>query len=69
MVEAPIHDSLQALTPVRLQVVRKAALIAEWNALVARWHPLGYAGAFGYRLRYFITAGGRRLGDVLRPPQ
>ena len=39
--------------------------MAQWDALVARWHPLGFQGAFGYRLRYFITAGDRRLGCVL----
>jgi hypothetical protein len=39
--------------------------VAQWDALVARWHPLGFQGAFGYRLRYFITAGDRRLGCVL----
>ena len=27
--------------------------------------PLGYKGAFGYRLRYFIRSGSRRLGCVL----
>ena len=62
---ATIDGLLQTLGPVRLEIVREAASVAEWNALVARWHPLGYQGAFGYRLRYFITAGGVRLGCVL----
>jgi hypothetical protein len=57
--------SVSALAPVRLEVVRDAAVVAQWDALVARWHPLGFQGAFGYRLRYFITAGDRRLGCVL----
>ena len=36
------------------------------STAVARWHPLGFnAGAFGYRLRYFIRAGDQRLGCVL----
>ncbi len=63
--EAPIHGPLQALGPVRLEIVRETMLMAQWDALVARWHPLGFQGAFGYRLRYFITAGDRRLGCLL----
>ena len=63
--EAPIHGSLPALGPVRLEIVRETTRVAQWDALVARWHPLGFQGAFGYRLRYFITAGDRRLGGVL----
>jgi len=63
--EAPIHGSLPALGPVRLEIVRETTRVAQWDALVARWHPLGFQGAFGYRLRYFITAGDRRLGCVL----
>jgi hypothetical protein len=39
--------------------------VAQWNAAVARWHPLGCKGAFGCRRRYFITAGEQRLGCVL----
>ncbi len=63
--EAPIHGPLPALGPVRLEIVRETTRVAQWDALVARWHPLGFQGAFGYRLRYFITAGDRRLGCVL----
>lgn len=63
---APIHGPLAALGPVHLAPVRAdAAAVAQWNAAVARWHPLGYKGAFGYRLRYFITAGEQRLGCVV----
>ena len=43
------RDAFVALSPWRTQ----------------RWHPLGYKGAFGYRLRYFITAGEQRLGCLL----
>jgi hypothetical protein len=46
-------------------VVRAPAAVVQWDAAVARWHPLGFKGAFGYRLRYFITAGDRHLGCVL----
>ena len=63
--DAPIHGPLPALGPVRLEIVRETTLAAQWDALVARWHPLGFQGAFGYRLRYFITAGDRRLGCLL----
>ena len=63
--EPLVHCALSALAPVSLELVRDAALGAQWDALVARWHPLGFQGAFGYRLRYFILAGDRRLGCVL----
>ena len=63
--DAPIHGPLPALGPVRLEIVRETTRAAQWDALVARWHPLGFQGAFGYRLRYFITAGDRRLGCLL----
>jgi hypothetical protein len=63
--EPLVHCALSALAPVSLEVVRDAAVGAQWDALVARWHPLGFQGAFGYRLRYFILAGDRRLGCVL----
>ncbi len=63
--EAPIHGPLRALGLVRLEIVRETTLAAQWDALVARWHPLGFQGAFGYRLRYFITGGDRRLGCLV----
>ncbi len=43
--ELPVHCALSALAPVCLEVVRDAALVAQWDALVARWHPLGFQGA------------------------
>jgi hypothetical protein len=55
--EPAVHCALSALAPVSLAVVRDATRVAQWDALVARWHPLGFQGAFGYRLRYFIKAG------------
>ncbi len=63
--EPLVHCALSVLAPVSLGLVRDAAVGAQWDALVARWHPLGFQGAFGYRLRYFILAGDRRLGCVL----
>ncbi len=60
-----VHCALSVLAPVCLEVVRDATGVAQWDALVARWHSLGFQGAFGYRLRYFITAGDRRLGCLL----
>jgi hypothetical protein len=63
--ESPVAGPLSALAPVRLEVIRDTALAAQWDELMARWHPLGFQGAFGYRLRYFITAGELRLGCAL----
>jgi hypothetical protein len=62
----PLLDcALSALAPVCLEIVRDAERVAQWDELVARWHPLGFQGAFGYRLRYFITSGDQRLGCLL----
>jgi hypothetical protein len=63
--EPAVHCALSALAPVSLEVVRDATRVAQWDALVARWHPLGFQGAFGYRLRYFINGGRPAAG--LRP--
>jgi len=56
---------LRAFEPVRLEVVTEASEVGLWNEYVERFHPLGYKGAFGYRLRYFIRSGAQRLGCVL----
>jgi hypothetical protein len=63
--ETPLSAPLAALGPVHLEVVQTPEAAVQWDAAVARWHPLGFKGAFGYRLRYFITAGEQRLGCVL----
>jgi hypothetical protein len=56
---------LRAVEPVRLDVVTEACEVGLWNEYVERFHPLGYKGAFGYRLRYFVRSGSQRLGCVL----
>jgi Druantia protein DruA len=56
---------LLELEPVRLEVVTEASDVGLWSEYVERFHPLGYKGAFGYRLRYFIRSGTQRLGCVL----
>ena len=49
---------LRELEPVRLEVGdAKPRAVGLWNEYVERFHPLGYKGAFGYRLRYFISLG------------
>ncbi|MBK7955100.1 MAG: DUF4338 domain-containing protein [Candidatus Accumulibacter sp.] len=62
--EPLVHCALSALAPVSLEVVRDAAVGRSgmrWWRAGTRW----VSGAFGYRLRYFILAGDRRLGCVL----
>jgi hypothetical protein len=61
----PVTGPLRKFQPVRLEPVTGAAETGLWNEYVERFHPLGYRGAFGYRLRYFIRAGGEPLGCVL----
>lgn len=60
-----LEGSLRALEQVRLEVVREAGAVGLWNEYVERFHPLGYKGVFGYRLRYFIYAGEQPVGCVL----
>jgi hypothetical protein len=61
----PLAGPLRDFQPVRLEPVAGGAEAGLWNEYVERFHPLGYKGAFGYRLRYFIHAGAQRLGCVL----
>ena len=63
--DRPLAGPLRALEPVHLEVVTDASQVGLWNEYVERFHPLGYKGAFGYRLRYFIRSGSQRLGCVL----
>ena len=63
--DEPLAVPLGELEPVRLEVVTKASEVGLWNEYVERFHPLGYKGAFGYRLRYFICSDSQRLGCVL----
>ena len=61
----PLAAALHEIAPVRLEVVSEAAEVGLWNEYVERFHPLGYKGAFGYRLRYFIRSHSHCLGCVL----
>jgi hypothetical protein len=61
----PVTGPLRNFQPVRLEPVAGAAETGLWNEYVERFHPLGYKKPFGYRLRYFIRAGGEPLGCVL----
>ena len=63
--EAPLTGCLRDIEPVRLDAATEASEVGLWNEYVERFHPLGYKGAFGYRLRYFIRSGSRCLGCVL----
>ena len=63
--ETPLAGPLCRFEPVCLEVATSAAETGLWNEYVERFHPLGYKGAFGYRLRYFIRSGAQPLGCVL----
>lgn len=65
-VAAPsLSGRLADVAPITLEPATGSAAVREWNAAVERHHPLGYRGAFGYRLRYFIRSGPRPLGCIL----
>jgi len=63
--DKPLAGALRRFEPVRLEAVTAASQVELWNEYVERFHPLGYKGAFGYRMRYFIRSGTQRLGCVL----
>ena len=63
--DKPLAGALRRFEPVRLEAVTAASQVGLWNEYVERFHPLGYKGAFGYRLRYFIRSGSQHLGCVL----
>jgi len=61
----PQRCTLAEAMPVILEPVTAQAAVREWNATVERHHPLGYRGAFGFRLRYFIQGRSGCLGCIL----
>jgi hypothetical protein len=63
--DKPLAGPLCRFEPVCLEVAASASDAGLWNEYVERFHPLGYKGAFGYRLRYFIRSGSQHLGCVL----
>ena len=42
--ETPLCAPLAALGPVHLEVVQTPEAAVQWDAAVARWHPLGFKG-------------------------
>ena len=56
-----IRVPLADLTPLRLELVREAERVAEFNEWVQRYHPLGYRQPFGVHLRYFLRDRDQRL--------
>ncbi len=60
-----VTGHLRELEPVHLGLVTEREEIALWNEYVERFHPLGYRGVFGHRLRYFIFSGSLKLGCIL----
>lgn len=64
-VPGPVVGTLSQLDPVGLRLVSEREEERLWNALVERYHPLGYKKPFGYWARYFIESGEHRLGCLL----
>ncbi len=61
---SPLEGRLCDYDAVELQVVSDKEEQGLWNEYVERYHPLGYRWTFGYRQKYFIVSGSRRLGCV-----
>jgi len=61
----PVRGVLSAYQPVSVEPVVERDEIRLWNEYVERYHPLGYKQPFGYRLRYFVRSGKRKLGCLL----
>ena len=61
----PLQCALAQLGPVRLRLLGQAPEVAQCNAYLERFHPLGYHKPFGYWARYRIEAAERSLGHLL----
>lgn len=63
-----VHTTLAALRPVRVGLVA-AEEGPSWNAMMARYHPLGFRRAFGAHQKYWVYDGAadepRVLGGLL----
>jgi len=63
-----LRTELRAIRPVRVEPV-PAEEGPDWNAMMARYHPLGYRRAFGAQQKYWVwessTGRARILGGVL----
>lgn len=56
---------LEAVSPVRLELVEGRGPVKLWNEYLDRYHYLGYRKPFGCTLRYFIACERGVLGCVL----
>jgi hypothetical protein len=63
--EAELRCVLADVRPVVLEGVGEPKEVAQWNATVGRYHPLGYKAPFGRSLRYFIRSRRGLLGCLL----
>lgn len=59
-----VECGLGSVQPVGLELVEDGTT-ALWNALVERYHPLGFKRPFGCSLRYFVSSRRGRLGCLL----
>lgn len=55
--QAPVHQPVHELGPLRLCQVTTTAVSRLWNEFVARYHYLGYTPMAGAQMRYNVYAG------------
>lgn len=61
-----IVDTLDQLTPIRLQIATEKLDVQLWNEFIDRHHYLGYKRPIGPHIRYFILdKNGRKLGCLM----
>ena len=60
----PLHVTLEAVQPIRIQRVEQPSTNRLWRELVGRYHYLGYRMPYGASIRYLIESGAekRKLG-------
>lgn len=63
--QVTIAGDLPDVTPVRIEVVRRAEQQRVWRELVGRYHYLGFATPFGAQLRYLVTASRPAAGTIV----
>ncbi len=62
--ECPLDGRVDALSGVRLSVVREKAASRLWNGLIDRYHYLGYSPLPGAQMRYLIESDQGLLGAL-----
>lgn len=63
--ETPLHSTLKSLMPLHFEQVRRTNKERLFNALIAKYHYLGYVQPVGEHLKYLFYSGETLLGGMV----